>query len=145
MHVEKQGANECMLATLAALGGVTLDTVRAMVQQYARLSWDKIGTADADAERHNLFWRTVTALCLALELPPIPSAPGPPPTGHALPPRGRGYVRVSTAFEAHIMPWENGLLYDPHHPEDGVTLAQWLVSYPAEWWVTCITTVSEGP
>ena len=144
MHVEKQGANECMLATLAALGGATLDTVRAMVPRYAGLSWDEIWMTDAGAERHNLFWRTVTALCLALELPPIPSAPGPLPTGHALPPRGRGYVRVGSAFGAHIMPWENGLLYDPYHPEDGVTLAQWHVSRP-EWWVVCITTVSEGP
>lgn len=144
MHVEKQGANECMLATLAALGGATLDTMRAMVRQHAGLSWDEIWMTDAEPERHNLFWGTVTALCIALGLPPIPRVLGPPPTGYALPPRGRGHLRVGSAFGNHIMPWENGLLYDPHHPEDGVTLAQWLVSCPG-WWVTRITTVSDGP
>ena len=131
LHVEKQGEGECMLATLAALSGWPLPVVRRLAADMTgQRSWDSVTSLD--------FWHTVRLLshCLGLTaIPrPLPSGLLPGQVTIRLPDRGRGWVRVRDESLVHIMPWADGLVYDPMlTPAAPISLDAWLARHPG-WW-----------
>ena len=124
MRVERQGPDECMLATLAALADTTLAHVRALS---GVPSW-----ADDVIGWPGRYQDATDRLCVALRLPQIVLSG---PTGSVapfLPRTGRGYVHVGRVTGwGHIMPWEDGRLCDPEDPLGRWrTLAEWLAARP---------------
>lgn len=134
MHVERQGPCECLLATVAALSDRSLSAVRELAEQHSGQSW-----LDTWKYRDRLT-ATMDYLCETLGLPPIDSsARVDAGTKWTLPTTGRGYVRVYTAWGAHIMPWENGRVCDPMNPV-WRSLDEWLRLHPG-WRVRRIVKV----
>lgn len=138
IRVERQGERECLLATLCALTGASLEWARRKAAELGEPEWRKI------VERPSDFWvaaelifpsrlkmlREVRSwLRIRKRLPSNEITVAGVPI---LPSRGRGVVVVIFAnhVHGHIAPWENGLVYDPADPADGevkgVTLAEFL-------------------
>ena len=152
MKVEHQGYNECALATLAALGGVSLDFVRDLALQYANaVSNRQINTwsfAIITFGRSSRYTRTIEQIAAALgvrvEAEKLAYTLYTPTTGTpGLPSSGRGFIVVySDVGSAHAMPWFAGLVYDSMdtEPIQGQTLSGWLASHPG-WHVERIETV----
>ena len=132
MKVERQGLNECMLATIAALQGRPLDHVRVEACRAARVDkWDDLIYPHPQVET---YWQAIERVA-GPKLYPIVhcryTGAMVPSGERTIPDVGRGVVVVifddSTTF--HIMPWENGLIYDPIDPHP-VTLRDWLHGHP---------------
>ena len=136
IHVERQGHNECALATMAALESVPLYAVRELALDQARRTGRPFYTntnLNAVADRIDPTGRLKSILGLPdgfwQALPPI--------TGsgvrhlskyiRALPARGRGAVtfRWNGKRMGHVAPWEAGLVYDPQAPELPMTLQEY--------------------
>ena len=136
MHVEKQGAGECMLATLAALSGWPLPVVRRLAVDMTGRSWNSVASDDTQD-----YWQTVPRLCRCLGLTaiplPLPDSPRPGQVTIRLPDRGRGWVTVRDGSRAHIMPWADGLVYNPLAPAAPISLDAWLAQRPGWWAVEC--------
>jgi hypothetical protein len=147
MIVERQGAYECALSTMAALLAVPLTAVRATASVAARRAGERI-------DEH------VTLRALANDLDPsghlLMLCGGFPEHGdttvrsaststggtvsylsrwtRVLPKVGRGTASFhwrETPETHHIMPWEDGLLYDPESPETPWTLDQYRALHSA--------------
>ena len=131
LNVERQGRNECMLATIAALQGRPLSQVRAEACRAAQVDkWNEAIQFCA----HDAYWRAVERVA-GPDLYPIVccryAATMVPTAGEwAIPNSGRGVIVVTFfPLTSHIMPWENGLIYDPMDPHP-VTLEDWLRGNP---------------
>lgn len=142
MKVERQRDHECLLATMAALSGARLEDVRATACRLAGVeNWVEI--------RGNLavFWDVAEQVAMALGGANLWSMVGP---GHTvrgmvpgatvtrlnirnmrrLPAKGRGTVSFRRRqrggkVTSHIMPWKDGIIYDPENPDTPRTLTQY--------------------
>jgi hypothetical protein len=147
MIVPQQGSMECGLATIAALADVSLDRVRAVAHEVQR------ATGREFRQRPNLrtiaehFGGAALAELCGFDFPCYerPTSDGQAarrlgPRTRKLPLKGRGVVRVhvSRYRSGHIMPWADGLVYDPMDPSRPMTLAEWRKENP-RWKVTYIT------
>lgn len=123
MRVEQQGKDECMLATIAALKGVPLAEVRSKA-----LIMGKISKWTILVRRPLAFWKVTKALCLEYDIPfdivEYRALINQPSSGYnnllEIPNKGKGVVTVRIfgidddyCYLQHIMPFENGLVYDP--------------------------------
>ena len=130
LNVERQGPSECMLATIAALQGRPLAQVRAEACRAARVDkWDDL----IYPPRTETYWQAIERVA-GPDLYPIVhcryAATTVPTAGEwAIPNSGRGVIVVTFRDTSHIMPWENGLIYDPMDPHP-VTLQDWLLANP---------------
>ena len=131
LKVEQQGTNECMLATIAALLGRPLDQVRAEACRAARV--DKWGDLIYPHHQTERYWQTVERVAGPGLYPIVYCRDGTMvPSGEkTIPNVGRGVVVViyDDPPAAHIMPWANGVIYDPIDPHP-VTLEDWLRDHP---------------
>lgn len=125
VRVEKQGKNECMLATMAALADVPLARVRkracalAGVRQWRPYSMDRFwGVVAMVADELGIMGMVPTTVIFQWEL----SRPCGRPTL-----RGKGSILVVfPSNESHIMPYEDGLIYNPNSPTESITLKEYL-------------------
>ena len=142
MNVERQGHFECFLATIAALSDTSLAATRARALALTvevngePIPWADLAWRDIDA------WLTVADTLarecgLSYDKTAFYVATG--SLDSTLPTRGRGTVRVKHDSVSHIMPWEDGLVWDPENPEIGQTLDTWCSAHPG-WTVYDIQT-----
>lgn len=142
MKVELQGDGECMLATIAALSNRPLAEVRKVACRAAGIEkWREVITPCWTP-----YWAAVTfvaeyfggktLLNLVGDWKGV-SPPGSvrclPKSISKLPKHGKGAVVMDMGQEedtTHIMPWENGRIYDPETPKSSYTIRQWLQRYP---------------
>ena len=141
MRVENQGKSECMLATIAALSDRPLAEVRDYACKLGRVrKWSSMFPTSARVRASKpTFWRVVPAVAHLFGGAPLarlidgrgnPSGSMGPV--RKLPAEGRGVVRLSfkqygNRRPGHIVPWENGRIYDPaDSPIVGYTLAEYL-------------------
>jgi len=137
MRIELQGPSECALATLAALTDTPLSDVRAVALFHANaftpddttyLTWEAF-----HAHPNGMFWRvlgravehfggaemrrlwTDNMIAYGTDAYVLPT-----PT-HSIPAMGRGTITIhrNDRQVGHIMPWENGRVYDTAHVKDG--------------------------
>ena len=141
MKVERQGTNECMLATIAGLLGRPLDQVRAEACRAGQVDrWNDL------ISRPGAYWQAVEQVA-GPDLYPIVncrySTTVPTAREWTIPNSGRGVIVVTfrDSPTSHIMPWENSLIYDPMDPHP-VTLQDWLLANPE---ATVITVRSTSP
>jgi hypothetical protein len=150
MRVESQGNSECMLATIAALADRSLAEVREYACDLAGVrKWSRVCNTIARTRAGKpTFWSVVPKVAQhfggdgLLALVDMrwesmsASAGGVTTSKLALPAIGRGTVRVVYRERAgrsgHIMPWADGLIYDPASidPSVGVTLEKYLEFHP---------------
>ena len=118
MKVEPQGPNECMLATIAALANVPLAEVRERALKYAK------ATCWADVVYTKQYWKTVHALRRAYKAP-VPTRAtfyrwhnSATVCGADVSLSGRGsvVVKADAYTRYHIMPFEDGHVYDTSTP-----------------------------
>jgi hypothetical protein len=143
--VERQGRHECMLATIAALSGRTLAEIREQACYRARVrKWESM-TRGKNAYR---FWSFVTAFAAEYN-PDLATAVADAglevvnqgvmdafkrevQDAKHIPATGRGAVKVCGRRwgQAHIMPFENGLIHDScaTDPSKGQTEQEWLAA-----------------
>lgn len=106
MKVERQRDEECMLVTIAALSGKPLADIRRMACKHARVNkW-------VDVLATNRYWTTVNYVVRQLRVRGIPRILAYAPRAPQTLPSGRGSIAVMACGVSHIMPFENGLLYD---------------------------------
>ena len=150
MLVEKQGVDECMLATIAALAGRTLDETRRIACKAARVrKWHSLFN---HGNRHDLYRAGVLAVCREYD----PSGRllrlvGRKPSGWSysavsmpadengvkvvmrgsmeLPLGYHGSITIGRPGVSHICPWRDGKVYDPNHPETPTSLNAILSHY----------------
>jgi hypothetical protein len=137
MKVERQGIEECMLATVAALAGESLLTIRTEACSAAGVTrW-----ADTfKPGQSGRYWDGITAVVDKYHLRPLitlwetdkPGAGKRFDGRWVLPAKGKGAINLkwqeaSHRWCYHIAPWENGLIYDPNDPKCGQTLPNYLV------------------
>lgn len=135
MKVEHQGHNECMLATLAALAEVPLSEVRELACTVAeKKTWAEFCAAVISQGDVAVYWQVVNYLIRYYNLPlnlvnlesnNIYMGEG---DFDRVPATGRGTILVALGGGSyHIMPWENGKVYDPNKaPYDGESLASYI-------------------
>jgi hypothetical protein len=141
MKVPRQEHQECMLATLAALSNVDVGTVKSLAFYHANVtSWSDLfieNTGYASQEQSDRFWYAVRMTCRDLGLSTSCICkrddlinPGSSEI-NSIPKIGRGSLSVRFENNAHIVPWENGLIYDPErwHDGSGETLAQFIARH----------------
>jgi hypothetical protein len=142
MKVERQGENECMLATLAALSGQPLAIVRRLALGHAGADcwarmlrerdryWTAVDATAADLRMERFLDAVKAALREAQSDREARSdalavlAGNAPPS---LPAVGRGAVLAVSPRTGHIMPWQDGLVFDPESedPSVGITLPEY--------------------
>src|SRR3990167_798180 len=125
---QHQGKNECLLTTVAMLAACPLDTVRAFVLRFTGRPWQDVfdGREEYARVAHEVvrqFLGTQVAaryselLGSVKSVVPCGGRPGLPYLRQC--PAGRGMLAVvqfdrwGRATRRHIMPFENGLVYDP--------------------------------
>ena len=70
MKVEKQGESECLLATMAALRGVPLESVRKRAINIACTdSWQTLFKTNKKADAALVFWETIKILAKEINIP----------------------------------------------------------------------------
>lgn len=139
MRVELQRDHECLLATMAALSGASLEDVRVKACCLAGIEhWAEI------RGKRDLFWSVVEQVAMALGGVNLWSMVGtnrggvPGATVHTLvihnmrklPAKGRGTVSFRRRqrggkVTSHIMPWKDGIIHDPEDPDTPMTLAEY--------------------
>jgi hypothetical protein len=140
MKVERQGPEECMLSTVAALAGKSLVEIRKEACQAAGVTRWVDSLAPGQTFR---YWDGVDHLLshygLKGLIPRWHSDLHPPSTTSllrpSLPKCGRGSIMVELGGRRplnHIAPWENGRVYDPNDPKVGRTLPEYL-KFLASW------------
>ena len=147
MKVEKQGSDECVLATIAALADRPLAEIRQLACKVAGVKvW-------AHAVQTPSYWRAIKYLCNRfggnLKYHFTSYKYGDPPPGASvevlsndiidLPEKGKGTViiwRTKGKRISHIMPWSNGKVCDPANPSNWYSLREikaifknWKVNY----------------
>lgn len=144
MRVEQQGRNECMLATIAALSDRPLAEVRSYACGLGGVRvWSRIFNTRARTRTGKpTFWAVINKTATHFGGDPLMKTvyglgiSGLVGAVHRdLPATGRGVVRLkrkSGRGSGHIIPFENGLVYEPAsaHPEVGVTLREYLTFNP---------------
>jgi len=153
MLVERQGTYECFLATIGALVGESLVNMRGhaecLIEQELKqpLSWGALTKQAGENETlQQVWWRVAKTLLTRYNLPlTLASVPaGAPDNPTELPPQGKGTVLVSKRGTAnHIMPFEDGYVWDPCDPHTGVSLERWLRDNPG-WGVLTITLIEDS-
>jgi len=137
--IQQQGRSECVLATLATLGGKAIDDVRRVAMTEAQRhqpnakTWaDTLNLRDRGKYAYLRGVRVAAVFCgVSPELVSFSAVDG---QGvrvlsrylRTLPSTGRGVVRIgrSRTRRGHIMPFEDGLCYDPANPDKGRTLRE---------------------
>ena len=124
MKVEKQGESECLLATMAALRGVPLESVRKRAINIACTdSWQTLFKNRSENRVVNqVFWGAIKILAKEMNIPydilvNKGASGGTVPTPE-LPEGKKGAVSFmfkhqDTQILYHICPFENGMVYDP--------------------------------
>ena len=129
MKLQRQGFNECQLATIAMLADKSLDEVRDVTCKMLGTSiWLPLSLSPA------AFWLCVEALCLYYGLTKIHPRINQMITGSTLPNLvGKGQITIEFhSKESHAMAYEDGLIYDPNGDKP-VTWEEWLAGM-AEWY-----------
>lgn len=140
MKVEKQGYNECALATIAALTKTPLSEVRKMACLVGGVEIDDWNSVLSSGK----FWETLEPVAMRFGGPNMWAMVG--PMGRTiipgstvkrldvhgmrkLPDKGQGTITVKSTRRgtksSHIMPWKNGLIYDPETPKIPRTFRQY--------------------
>ncbi len=153
MKVEKQGFNECCLATIAALTETPLWKVRSLacklagVDDWSSVLWDVKKFWDI-SEKVSMFfggpnmWAMVGPRGIHSTVPGSTVKSVDTHGMRKLPDKGRGTVTVKSTRRgtniSHIMPWKDGLIYDPENPETPMTFRQYRKFRPRMkvWYVT---------
>lgn len=147
MRGELQGKNECLLATIADLTKTPMAQVRATALAYSGKShWDEIYEHITNrGQIDDFFWKVAFYLCDVYDptkklAHAIIKAAGTTQQMRdactaatlldssitELPAKGRGVIVLLHVWgRGHIVPWEDGLAYDPNLPGVGDTL-DWL-------------------
>lgn len=150
MKVERQGPKECMLATLAALRNVPLESVRKRACFLAGVKdWEEVfGYQIVEGQCYTMWELVVRKLGEEMNIPydNIASqsiefegmAIAMKPIEITILPKGKGAISTILNYEGkayyHIAPFENGRIYDPEAHSDylrehGQTLEEYLKSY----------------
>ena len=122
MQLQKQGFNECELATIAMLADRPLDEVREVAcKMLGTLTWLPLSLSI------EAFWLTVEALCVHFGLAKIHPRMNQATANNTTPDlSGKGQITIQfSGEEAHAMAFEDGLVYDPNG-ERPVTWEEWL-------------------
>ena len=132
MNVERQGHSECFLVTIAALSDTSLAATRARALELTeKITSEPIPWADLAWRNIDAWWTVAETLShecgLTYDKTAFYVATG--GLDSTLPARGRGTVQVRHDSISHIMPWEDGLVWDPENPVSGVTLEDWLSAH----------------
>jgi len=137
MIVRQQGTSECALVTLAAISGTDLDVIRWKACEKAGvLYWSEAAGA--------MFWDSLRDVAIELDLGGmvvgwanalVRSRSGTPASSiMKLPAKGRGSVLIrpkSNKGNSHVMPYADGLVYDPNNPDLGMPLERMMtLCYP---------------
>jgi len=152
LSVEKQGHDECMLSTIAALAEMPLGYVRGIA-----LAGSGACTWGAHMP-FGTYYKGVSFACHVLDpsgklnalvdytkLHPTASEPAVTRLSRKvrkLPANGRGTVTLRRGLRAHIAPWADGLIYDPNLPTAPVDLTTFRRRYNMT--VYAITYTKEG-
>lgn len=142
MWVEQQGYFECMLATIAALANVSLTEVRETACTRAKVDcWEKV------CYSYILFWDTIRYLKRYYHVSGVPGTnryntiPG---NAQTLVGKGSISIRPINFLNTHIMPFENGLIYDPNQSRSPFPLEDLEKRYP-KWEVVKIMKSRKKP
>lgn len=141
MKVEKQGFNECILATIAALTETPLREVRNKACMLAGVETDDWNSV---VHKTHKFWDVSESVAMFFGGPNMWAMVGPmgrtivpgstvkriDPYGmRKLPDKGRGTITVKSTRRgtaiSHIMPWKDGMIYDPENPKTPMTFRQY--------------------
>ncbi len=154
MKVERQGHNECVLATIAALTETPLWEVRRKACMFAEIALDDWASMMYDAKK---FWDVTERVAMFYGGPNMWAMVGPagryvPGSSvsemylhgmRKLPDKGRGTITFRSKRRgknkvSHIMPWKDGLIYDPETPKTPMTFRQYRNLRPSMkiWLVT---------
>lgn len=140
MKVEKQGLNECVLATIAALTKTPLSEVRKTACLFAGIEIDDWCSVLDDVKK---FWEITESVAMRFGGPNMWAMVSPVGRFVAgssvsqmdihgmrkLPDKGRGTITFKSRRRgtkmSHIMPWKDGLIYDPETPRTPMTFRQY--------------------
>lgn len=137
MIVRQQGTSECALVTLSAISGVDLDFIR-------REACGRAGILHWSEASGPTFWNSLLKVAERLDLGNmvvdwanalVESRSGAPASSILkLPNKGRGSVLIrpkSNEGNSHVMPYADGLVYDPNNPDFGMPLERMMtLCYP---------------
>ena len=125
MQYQKQGRDECWLASLAMLAGKSLDEVRSVAavetgDSLREFNWSR--TVQKLVYCPDSFHALSLKICSALGLPPLSiyyqhlvMLSNEPSTRPDL--SGRGYISLLFIAGAHAIVYEDGLVFDPDREE----------------------------
>ena len=142
MKVEKQGRAECLLASMAALRGVPLESVRKRAIAIACTDrWETIAT-EKSIVAVRLFWHTIRILAEEMDIPfeltdnkdyQFTSTGAFNTDYKVLPPNKKGIISFALKYEGqlsfHACPFENERVFDPDTDtirEDGLPLDDYI-------------------
>ena len=127
MKIQKQGFNECQLATIAMLANRPLSEVREVAcKMLGTSTWLPLSVTI------EIYWLTVEALCIYFGLAEIHPKMNQATANNTTPNlSGKGQITIQWDNEgvrssAHAMAFEDGLVYDPNGDKP-VTWEEWLV------------------
>ena len=132
MKIQKQGFNECQLATIAMLANRPLSEVREVAcKMLGTSTWLPL-TVTLET-----YWLTVEALCIYFGLAEIHPKMSQATTNIKPNLSGRGQITVQFDNEGahsltHAMAFEDGLVYDPNGDKP-VTWEEWLAAMAEEY------------
>ena len=125
LAVEKQGPMECALATMGALTGTSLATLREMAGPLYFGDHSQIVSIARHVGGEHLV--ALMGMGIASGIRRLS------PFRREVPTWGRGTVRFNVrgcpTQAGHIVPWKNGFLYDPESPNEPLTLTQYRRRY----------------
>jgi len=124
MHVEKQGPQECVLATIAALTDRPLSEIRQRADTLTQTKSKEYQNFVSSKRDLNLYREVLTQLCKEIGIEPpysykhIGMLIREAPTGRREALQGKGAIFVVIKDWpgeglSHLMPYENGVITDP--------------------------------
>lgn len=122
MQLQRQGFNECQLATIAMLANRPLNEVREVAcKMLGTSTWLPLSISAA------AFWLIIESLCLHYGLTKIHPRMNQATANSTTPDlSGKGQLTIQWTSEgAHAMAYEDGLVYDPNGDKP-VTWEEWL-------------------
>ena len=128
MQLQRQGFNECQLATIAMLADRPLDEVREVAcKMMGSATWLPLSVSI------QAFWLIVESLYVHYGLTKIHPRLNQATTSIAPNLLGRGQITIQfDGREAHAMAFEDGLVYDPNGDKP-VTWEEWLATMAEEY------------
>ena len=132
MQLQRQGFNECQLATIAMLANRPLSEVREVAcKMLGTSAWLPLSVT------LETYWLTVGALCIYFGLAEIQPKMSQVTTNIITNLAGKGQITVKFDNEgarpsAHAMAYEDGLVYDPNGDKP-VTWEEWLAKVAEEY------------